>query len=99
MPFAAEHLVDHLFRHEAGRLHALLLLLLLRWLGVRYLAEADDLVQDTLVEALTAWRLHGPPTTRRGGSTAWPSAKPWTGSAGSSASTASPPGCGKPRSG
>ena len=62
MPFAAEQLVDHLFRHEAGRLHALLL----RWLGVRYLAEADDLVQDTLVEALTAWRLHGPPDNPAG---------------------------------
>ncbi|WP_210521543.1 RNA polymerase sigma factor [Hymenobacter terricola] len=63
MSFAsAEHVVEHLFRHEAGRLHALLL----RWLGVAHFAVAEDLVQDTLVEALTAWRLHGVPDNPAG---------------------------------
>lgn len=58
MPAAApDHLVAHLFRHEAGRLQAVLT----RWLGLGRLAEAEDLVQDTLLEALAAWKLHGVP--------------------------------------
>ena len=54
---APEQLVAHLFRHEAGRLQAVLT----RWLGLGRLTEAEDLVQDTLLEALTAWKLHGVP--------------------------------------
>jgi RNA polymerase sigma factor (sigma-70 family) len=52
-----DQLVAHLFRHEAGRLQAVLT----RWLGLGRLAEAEDLVQDTLLEALAAWKLHGVP--------------------------------------
>ena len=58
MPTApSDQLVAHLFRHEAGRLQAVLT----RWLGLGRLAEAEDLVQDTLLEALAAWKLHGVP--------------------------------------
>jgi RNA polymerase sigma-70 factor (ECF subfamily) len=56
-PAAPDQLVAHLFRHEAGRLQAVLT----RWLGLGRLAEAEDLVQDTLLEALAAWKLHGVP--------------------------------------
>jgi RNA polymerase sigma factor (sigma-70 family) len=54
---AADKLVAHLFRHESGRLQAVLA----RWLGLGRLSEAEDLVQDTLLEALRAWKVHGVP--------------------------------------
>lgn len=53
----SERLVAHLFRHEAGRLQAVLV----RWLGLHRLDEAEDLVQDTLLQALTVWKVHGVP--------------------------------------
>jgi RNA polymerase sigma-70 factor (ECF subfamily) len=45
-------LVENLFRQEAGRLVAALA----RILGLRNLALAEDLVQDTLCEALETWK-------------------------------------------
>jgi len=57
MSAAPDQLVAHMFRHEAGRLKAVLT----RWLGLGRLEEAEDLVQDTLLEALAAWKLHGIP--------------------------------------
>ncbi len=45
--------VDHLFRHEAGRLTAVLV----RVLGSRDFQVAEDIVQDTLLTALETWRL------------------------------------------
>lgn len=52
-----EQLVEHFFRHEAGRLTAWLA----RLLGFAQLETAEDIVQDTLVQALRAWRLRGVP--------------------------------------
>jgi len=45
-------LADHLFRREAGRMVATLV----RVLGVRHLALAEDAVQDALVRALETWK-------------------------------------------
>ncbi len=52
MTGAAASLSDHLFRHEAGRMVATLV----RALGLRQLALAEDAVQDALVRALETWR-------------------------------------------
>lgn len=56
-PPAPEQLVEHFFRHEAGRLTAWLA----RVLGFERLEQAEDLVQDTLLQALRVWRLRGVP--------------------------------------
>ncbi|MBT1708086.1 sigma-70 family RNA polymerase sigma factor [Fulvivirgaceae bacterium PWU5] len=49
--------VGHLFRHEAGRMAAVLT----RLLGVQAWEEAEDIVQDTLLQALGSWKLKGIP--------------------------------------
>jgi RNA polymerase sigma factor (sigma-70 family) len=49
-------LVDHLFRHESGRLIASLT----RILGVHNLDIAEEIVQETLLKALQTWP-YGPP--------------------------------------
>jgi RNA polymerase sigma-70 factor (ECF subfamily) len=49
--------VGHLFRREAGRMAAVLT----RLLGTQAWEEAEDIVQDTLLQALRAWKLKGPP--------------------------------------
>lgn len=56
-------LIGHLFRHEAGKMAAVLT----RFLGVDHLDTAEDLVQDTLLKAMETWRFHGMP----GNPTAW----------------------------
>ena len=50
-------LVEHFFRHEFGRLCALLT----RSLGVRRLALVEDVVQAALVQALETWSRRGVP--------------------------------------
>src|SRR2546425_12480444 len=50
-------LVEHLFRHEFGRLVAVLT----RSLGVRRLALLEDVVQAALVQALETWSRRGVP--------------------------------------
>lgn len=52
-----QQLVDHLFRHEAGRMAAVLT----RFLGTDNLEIAEDLVQDTLLKAIEVWRFRGVP--------------------------------------
>ena len=49
--------VDHLFRHEAGRMVAVLT----RLFGVHNLALAEDLVQEALCRALEVWKYRGVP--------------------------------------
>lgn len=49
--------VDHLFRHEAGKMAAVLT----RFLGTENLDTAEDLVQDTLLKAMEVWRFRGLP--------------------------------------
>lgn len=45
-------LVDHLFRHESGKMIAVLS----RVLGLQNLETAQDIVQDTLMLAMSSWR-------------------------------------------
>ncbi|MFN0104580.1 MAG: RNA polymerase sigma factor [Bryobacteraceae bacterium] len=53
----ANLLVDHLFRHEAGRITAALT----RALGARHLALAEEATQEALVRALQTWPFRGIP--------------------------------------
>jgi RNA polymerase sigma-70 factor (ECF subfamily) len=53
----ASGLVEHFFRHEYGRLVALLT----RKVGVTHLARVEDAVQGALLAALTAWTASGLP--------------------------------------
>lgn len=57
MASSVHGLVDHLFRHEAGKLTAVLT----RLVGVERFDLVEDLVQETLLRALEAWRLKGVP--------------------------------------
>jgi RNA polymerase sigma factor (sigma-70 family) len=54
---ATPGLVEHFFRHEYGRLVALLT----RKVGVRHLGPVEDAVQGALLAALTAWTVQGRP--------------------------------------
>ena len=45
-------LVDHLFRHESGKMVSVLT----KMLGMGNLEVAHDIVQDTLLKAMTQWR-------------------------------------------
>src|SRR5262245_23866135 len=55
-------LVEHLFRHEFGRLVAVLT----RSLGVRRLDLAEDVVQAALMQALQTWSRRGVPEDAAG---------------------------------
>lgn len=50
-------LVDHLFRHESGKMVAVLS----RLLGLQNVETAQDIVQDTLLQAMNTWRFKGIP--------------------------------------
>jgi RNA polymerase sigma factor (sigma-70 family) len=50
-------LVGHLFRHEAGKMAAVLT----RLLGFEHYELAEDIVQDTLLKAMSAWKIKGAP--------------------------------------
>lgn len=56
-PSASPDLVEHFFRHEYGRLVALLT----RKAGVRHMELVEDAVQGALLAALTAWTAQGLP--------------------------------------
>src|ERR671914_325573 len=49
--------VDHFFRHEAGKMISTLT----RVFGVEHLNRAEDVVQETLVRALQTWPYYGIP--------------------------------------
>jgi RNA polymerase sigma-70 factor (ECF subfamily) len=55
-------LVEHFFRHEAGRLVAVLT----RFFGFRNFELVEDMVQATLLDALQAWRVRGVPENPSG---------------------------------
>jgi RNA polymerase sigma-70 factor (ECF subfamily) len=55
---STSELVEHYFRHEYGRMVALLT----SRLGVRHLELAEDVVQSSLLRALTAWPRTGLPS-------------------------------------
>jgi len=46
-----DQLVDHLFRHESGKMIAVLS----RLLGLQNIEVAQDIVQDTLLQAMSTW--------------------------------------------
>lgn len=58
MPFAeTEKLVDHLFRHEAGKMVAVLS----RLFGLHNLQLAEDVVQDAFIKAQQSWKFNNLP--------------------------------------
>jgi RNA polymerase sigma factor (sigma-70 family) len=59
---SVQQLVDHLFRHEAGKMAAVLT----RLLGFSNLDTAEDIVQDTLLHAMNYWKFHGIPQNPAG---------------------------------
>ena len=54
---SVNQLVGHLFRHEAGKMAAVLT----RLLGFHNINIAEDLVQDTLLQAMSVWKFKGVP--------------------------------------
>jgi len=56
-PLTAPALIEHVFRHEYGRLVAMLA----RRVGVEHLARVEDAVQSALESALAAWPTRGAP--------------------------------------
>ena len=54
---ASEMLVDHLFRHEAGKMIAVLT----RLFGMHNLSVAEDVVQEAFLKATLTWKLKGVP--------------------------------------
>ena len=51
------HTVDHLFRHESGKMIAVLR----KRLGLQHLDAAQDIVHDSLLQALHTWPFKGVP--------------------------------------
>ncbi len=49
--------IDHLFRHESGKIISVLS----RLLGLQNMETAQDIVQDTLVQAMNTWSYNGIP--------------------------------------
>jgi len=56
-PQMIEQTVDHLFRHESGRMVSVLSKLL----GLQNIETAQDMVQDALVQAMNTWSYKGLP--------------------------------------
>ncbi len=56
-PLLIEQTVEHLFRHEWGKLVSVLT----KVFGVHNLQMAEDVVQDTLLHALSNWKINGLP--------------------------------------
>jgi predicted RNA polymerase sigma factor len=52
-----DRLVDHLFRHKAGEMIAILT----RHVGARHLSLVEDVVQEALTRALRDWPFKGVP--------------------------------------
>jgi RNA polymerase sigma factor (sigma-70 family) len=61
-PAPVAPLVEHFFRHEAGRLVSVLT----RIFGWRHFDLVEDMVQATLLDALEAWRVRGVPDNPAG---------------------------------
>src|SRR5205814_8584164 len=56
-PEEVSQVVEHLFRHEAGKMVATLT----RIFGVEHLSLAEDVVQEALARALQTWPFYGVP--------------------------------------
>lgn len=59
---SSQQLVDHLFRHEAGRMTAVLT----RIFGTEHLCLVEDVVQDAFVKAVQTWGFKGVPENPAG---------------------------------
>ena len=57
----SSQLVEHLFRHEAGRIASVLTCML----GFDQIDRAEDIVQDTMMQALHSWPFQGIPENPR----------------------------------
>jgi RNA polymerase sigma-70 factor (ECF subfamily) len=55
-------LIEHLFRHESGKMVSVLT----RLLGFQNLEVAQDIVQESLLKAMTVWRFGTPPDNPAG---------------------------------
>jgi RNA polymerase sigma factor (sigma-70 family) len=60
-PIEINQLVEHLFRHESGKMTAVLT----RIFGTHNLELAEDVVQDTLLEAIKVWHYKSVPANPR----------------------------------
>ena len=56
-PGPVSQVVEHLFRHEAGKMVAILT----RIFGIEHLGLAEDVVQEALARALQTWPFYGVP--------------------------------------
>jgi RNA polymerase sigma factor (sigma-70 family) len=56
-PRDVSHVVEHLFRHESGKMVATLT----RIFGIEHLTLAEDVVQEALARALQTWPFYGVP--------------------------------------
>src|SRR3989442_13010124 len=56
-PVEVTQVVEHLFRHEAGKMVATLT----RIFGIEHLTLAEDVVQEALARALQTWPFYGIP--------------------------------------
>src|SRR6185295_7025116 len=52
-----QHLFDHLFRHESGKMVAVLT----RIFGMHNLELAEDVVQEAFLRAMQSWTFNQPP--------------------------------------
>ncbi len=55
--FTIDHLTDNLFRHESGKIIAVLI----KIFGFKQFEIAEDIVQESFVRAIQNWRLNGVP--------------------------------------
>ncbi|MGZ5285922.1 MAG: hypothetical protein ACXWB9_02000 [Flavisolibacter sp.] len=67
-----DHTIDHLFRHEWGKLVSVLS----RIVGLDQLETAQDIAQDTLLQALATWTYNGLPEILLPGCIKWLETKP-----------------------
>lgn len=56
-PYDINNLTDHLFRHESGKMVAVLT----KIFGTENLETAEDVVQQTFIDAINVWKLKGIP--------------------------------------
>jgi RNA polymerase sigma-70 factor (ECF subfamily) len=56
-PYGINKLTDHLFRREAGKMVSVLT----KVFGTAYLETAEDVVQQTFIDAINVWKLKGIP--------------------------------------
>ncbi len=57
-----QQLADHFFRHSYAKIVAILV----RYFGLAQVEVAEDIVQDTLIEAMEKWSIHGIPDNPEG---------------------------------